>query len=207
MSPPTTTPTFQKSDSTSTMSKHDVITHLNLLPHPEGGFYRETWRSDNLNHSADAIYFLISRGDKSHLHLLTGGQDEMWHHYLGSTIEIIEIDPEADSGGELTITRLGKNILAGEKLQHLVPAGRLFGSRVLLETSDSNTDSDSDWALVGCTCSPGFDFNQFAMPGRSELLERFPRHAKIIEEMTREEEKGAEMTREDEPEGEVKVTV
>ncbi|CAD7974974.1 unnamed protein product [Amoebophrya sp. A25] len=177
-------------DSTSAledMTKEDLVHYLQLQPHPEGGFFKETWRSEvGLSNGGQvcgtAISFLLDRDDRSHLHVLKGGNDEVWHHYGGATLEVVEIDPE---DGKLTITRLGKNVLAGETPQYVVKAGKIFGSRVLA-CSTSNASSDrTSWALVGCTVCPGFEFADFEILDRVALLERFPQHEKTILDLTR----------------------
>lgn len=148
------------------------IEKLKLHSHPEGGFYKETHRSKfKVNTSAGdrnastAIYFLIEIGNFSAFHRIKS--DEVWHFYDGDDLEIIEID----ISGAITITDLGKN-----NFQHTVPAGSWFGSRV---------KQSGHYALVGCTVSPGFDFNDFEMAKRLELENKFPQHTEIIRQLTR----------------------
>ncbi|CAD7950418.1 unnamed protein product [Amoebophrya sp. A120] len=184
------------------LTKEEVAKHLELLPHPEGGFFKETWRSSVSSRSGTsdkqvvcgtAIYFLLGKNDRSHLHVLTNGNDEVWHHYAGGTLEIVEIDP--DCGREnsklnaVSITRLGKNILHGEKIQHTVKAGKIFGSRMLAAdgppVEQQSGTASVNWALVGCTVCPGFEFEDFAILSRNELLKQFPMHTDIILDLTR----------------------
>ncbi len=151
----------------------ELIQHLQLLPHPEGGFYKETYRSDaSFSGAADfpqarsydtGIYFLLYEKLYSSFHRIRS--DEMWHHYEGEPLEVIEISPN----GELSITELGK----GGVYQHVVKAGVWFASRV------KNGDG---YALVGCTVSPGFDFQDFELAG-TELLEEFPKHSAVIKSL------------------------
>lgn len=137
------------------MTPSDYIKQLNLLPHPEGGYYKEIYRSEKnidtesgMRSLCTSIYFLLERGQSSALHRIKS--DEIWYHHDGGTLHIIELDSE---GNEI-ITPLGKNISKGEKLQHVVKAGRWFGARLPEET---------DFVLVGCQVSPGFDFADFEM--------------------------------------------
>eukprot|EP00392_Amoebophrya_sp_AT5.2_P007894 g7913.t1 len=186
------------------MSKEEVVAALHLSPHPEGGFFRETWRSDVLavahgtsesNQTQQvcgtAIYFLLGTRDRSHLHILHGNNDEAWHHYGGASIEIVEIVPE---NGELRIVRLGKKLGDGEVLQHVVKAGHVFGSRVVLEVKPGEGNGECDWALVGCTVCPGFEFSQFEIPSRKVLLEKYPQHERVILDLTRPDDAGSEAT-------------
>jgi predicted cupin superfamily sugar epimerase len=131
--------------------------HLRLQPHPEGGHYAEVYRSDvEVNvHGFDgprnictSIFFLLESGDISALHRIKS--DELWYHHDGGILEIIEID---EAGNEI-ITLLGKPIHDGCKLQHVVKAGRWFGAR---------PSAESEFCLVGCQVSPGFDFRDFEL--------------------------------------------
>ena len=160
------------------------IAHLSLAPHPEGGYFRETYRSAEViprsglperfpgdRHFSTAIYFLLRGDDFSALHRIKS--DEVWHFYAGTTLSVHVIDP----AGDYTRVRLGTDIAAGEVPQAVVPAGHLFGASV---------DDPASFALVGCTVAPGFDFRDFEMPPRRELLARHPRHREVIERLTRE---------------------
>jgi predicted cupin superfamily sugar epimerase len=100
--------------------------------------------------------------------------DEAWHHYDGAPLELHLIAPD----GRYDLVRLGRDFAAGERPQHVVPAGWLQAARPAPAHEPSH-------ALCGCTVSPGFDFADFAMPTRAELHRRFPRHAAIIDELTR----------------------
>jgi predicted cupin superfamily sugar epimerase len=137
-------------------SKH-YIEQLQMLPHPEGGYYKENFRSaesfqfngfDGERSISTSIYFLLEKGQTSALHRIKS--DEIWCFHDGQTLEIIELD----SNGNETITRLGKDLLNGEVLQHVVPAGVWFGARLA---------ADSEFCLVGCQVSPGFDFKDFEL--------------------------------------------
>jgi predicted cupin superfamily sugar epimerase len=131
--------------------------HLRLQPHPEGGYYAEVYRSDlevnvqgfdGPRNLCTSIFFLLESGDISALHRIKS--DELWYHHDGGILEIIEID---EAGNEI-VTRLGKSIHDGCKLQHVVRAGRWFGAR---------PSAESEFCLVGCQVSPGFDFRDFEL--------------------------------------------
>jgi predicted cupin superfamily sugar epimerase len=117
------------------------------------------------------IYFLLPAGQVSRLHRIDA--DEGWHHYLGGTLEIFELD-EAEPD-QPRVTRLGKNLAAGELPQHIVPAGRWFGAAPAAGTP---------YALVGCTVAPGFEFAHFELGTRERLLARFPAAAGIVARLT-----------------------
>jgi predicted cupin superfamily sugar epimerase len=160
------------------LSADQVISALGLTPHPEGGFFRETFRAPakvaapfgQVSRAAStAIYFLLRGGDFSAFHSVRS--DEVWHHYLGATLELHTIDP---AGGYERI-ELGPNLLNGELPQWVVPANHLQGARII----------GDGFGLFGCTVAPGFDFADFSMPERSELVLRFPALADLIESFTR----------------------
>jgi predicted cupin superfamily sugar epimerase len=164
-------------------SAREWIERLNLIPHPEGGFYRETYRaSESIPRAglperfhgdrsfSTAIYFLLRGSDISALHRLH--QDEGWHFYDGSSMTVHVIKPS----GAYAPIKLGRNIERGEQLQAVVPHGCWFGASV---------DDPDGFALVGCTVAPGFDFADFEMPGREQLLSLFPQHEAIIRRLTR----------------------
>lgn len=158
--------------------KH-LIETLELLRHPEGGYYKETYRSESLSdfdgfdgkrNYSTGIYFLIENDNFSALHRIKS--DEMWHFYGGDPLEVIEIT----LAGTLKKTLIGNNISAGEVPQYVVPKHHWFGSRV---------KSGGKHSFVGCTVAPGFDFKDFEMAERKALSEEFPQHKSIIHEMTR----------------------
>jgi uncharacterized protein len=161
----------------------DWIETLGLTPHPEGGFFCETYRAtETIAHAhlpsrfsgdrafSTAIYFLLEGRDFSALHRIR--QDEMWHFYDGCPLLVSSISPD----GVLSVVRLGRDVRTGEVLQAVVPAGYFFGAR----PSDPGS-----FSLVGCTVAPGFDFADFELPTRGELAGRFPQHAAVIEQLTR----------------------
>lgn len=139
------------------MNAKTYVNELNMLPHPEGGYYKENFRSESSfqfegfegeRSICTSIYFLLEKGQTSALHRIKS--DEIWYFHDGQTLEIIELD----SIGNERITRLGKDLLNGEVLQHVVPANTWFGARLAPE---------SDFCLVGCQVSPGFDFKDFEL--------------------------------------------
>jgi len=157
------------------------IGKLALLPHPEGGYYREVYRSSEHvpasglaeRFKADralctAIYFLLQAGEFSSFHRIKS--DELWHHYDGGDLEIITIQPN----GERQNLILGKQS-PDASLLHVVPHGSWFAARPL---------PGHDYALCGCTVSPGFDFDDFEMAERSKLASQFPQHADLIDQLT-----------------------
>jgi predicted cupin superfamily sugar epimerase len=159
------------------------IDGLQLRRHPEGGWFRETYRSGELLAAAalpprfggdralaTAIYFLLEGDDFSALHRLKA--DEVWHHYDGTGVTLHIFD----AGGNYSTVTLGRELRAGQLPQAVVRAGCLFGATV----SDPRS-----FALVGCTLAPGFDFADFAMPGRDDLCRLYPRHRSLIERLTR----------------------
>ena len=127
----------------------DIIARLELKPHPEGGYYRETFRDTrtdaNGRSCSTAIYFLLARGERSHWHRIDAV--EIWHYYAGSAL-VLQI---ADDDGQRNI-RLGPDLAAGEVPQAIVPAQAWQAA-----------ESTGDWTLAGCTVAPGFDFAKFEM--------------------------------------------
>lgn len=165
-------------DTSLPMNARDWIQHLALRPHPEGGYYRESYRAATVlpaqalprgfkgpRAASTAIFFLLTRGQVSHLHRIRS--DEVWHHYDGGTVLIHTLTPE----GDYLLSRLGKNPAAGEAPQALVKAGSWFGATLAPRT---------DFALVGCTVAPGFDFAEFEMAKAGVLLESHPGQAVLI---------------------------
>jgi predicted cupin superfamily sugar epimerase len=160
------------------------IEKLQLDPHPEGGCFRQTYRSEvviarealpagfsSARAVSTAIYFLLEGVNFSAFHRLRS--DEVWHFYAGEPLLVHVIDP---GGGYFRIL-LGHEPEAGQVLQAVVRAGCWFASHV------------ADWnsfALVGCTVAPGFDFEDFEMGKREELVVRYPQHWELIERLTRE---------------------
>ena len=155
------------------MTAEDWIDHLSLLPHPEGGFYKETYReaSDGGGRAAStAIYFLLRAQDISHFHRIDA--DEVWHFYAGDPLNVHVLT----SAGEHQIHHLGGDPMTGQVMQAVVPKSHWFGAEVV---------AGGQFALVGCTVAPGFEFAGFEMANRAALKERFPVHAEIIDKLTK----------------------
>jgi predicted cupin superfamily sugar epimerase len=163
--------------STGPLCASDVITALRLAPHPEGGFFSETFRASAAvdapfgarRAASTAIYFLLRAGEFSAFH--TVRSDEVWHHYLGASLELHTIDP----AGQHQRVELGSELLHGERPQWVVPAGTLQAARVI----------GDGFTLCGCTVAPGFDFADFDMPARNVLVARFPDLRAVLESFTR----------------------
>ena len=130
-------------------SAAEIIARLELKPHPEGGYYRETFRDSRTDANgrarSTAIYFLLARGERSHWHRIDAV--EIWHYYAGHALTL----KIADDDGRWSF-RLGVNLAAGEQPQAIVPPHTW-----------QSAESTGDWTLVGCTVAPGFDFAKFEM--------------------------------------------
>jgi uncharacterized protein len=165
-----------------TSAKYWIDT-LGLKPHPEGGYYRQTYRSSlsiarealpcqftGPRLASTAIYFLLEHDNFSAFHRLRS--DELWHFYVGSPLAVHVIGPDGDYS-ELV---LGGNPEAGEAFQGMVKAGCWFASCLR---------DRQPFALAGCTVAPGFDFEDFELGERSNLISRYPQHRTLIERFTR----------------------
>ncbi|WP_430813591.1 cupin domain-containing protein [Carboxylicivirga sp. RSCT41] len=167
------------------MNKVDaIIKALDLSPHPEGGYFKETYRSvgeiqeDSLNDEykgnrnySTCIYFLLTSGNFSAFHRIK--QDEIWHFYDGSPIKLHVITPE----GYYSHHMIGRHISEGEIPQFVVTGGCWFAAEVV--------DKDA-WSLVGCTVSPGFSFDDFDLRPRKELVALYPELEDVITKLTHE---------------------
>ncbi len=161
-----------------------LIRRFKLQAHPEGGFFCQTYRSEETikkeglparftgdRHISTAIYFLLDKGNFSAFHRIKS--DECWHFYAGRPLLIYEIGPEA----ELKVTRLGSDIENGALYQHVVPAGVWFASEPA---------PGSDFSFVGCTVAPGFDFADFELAKAKELTAVYPAHENMIRRLCRQ---------------------
>ncbi len=154
------------------------IEKLAMVEHPEGGFYKETFRSTDFvvnaagkrKIAATAIYFLLTTDHFSAFHQIKS--DETWYHHFGDALSVYVIHPD----GNLEVMKIGNNIEKGEQLQGFVPAGCWFASVV---------EKENAFALVGCNVAPGFDFEDFTLAKREELIELYPQHHAIINRLTR----------------------
>ena len=165
------------------MEAIQYIKHLNLQPHPEGGFYVQSYRSADLLPSdalperfkgdrpvSTAIFYLLEQGDFSSFHRIKS--DECWHFYAGSTLYIHVIEND----GKYYRVKLGNLLLQGETFQFVVPAGAWFAAEPA---------SGTGFALTGCTVAPGFDFNDFEMGDKAILASLFPKHHALINRLCR----------------------
>ena len=162
----------------------ELITLLSLTPHPEGGYYRETYRSaetipDNVlpdRYKGDrsygtAIYFLLNPDTFSALHRLK--TDEVFHFYLGDPVEMLQLLPS----GSGRVIKIGNEIKSGMHLQVAVSRGMWQGSRLI---------RGGEYALLGTTVAPGFKFVDFEIGQRDKLLQSYPRFRDLIVALTRD---------------------
>jgi len=167
------------------MTAAQVKELLQLQPHPrEGGWFVRTWESpetiaaesfsdaryDGPRRTSTAIYYLLEPGTFSEMHLLQS--DEIFHHYLGGAVEMLQLWPDGTSRRVV----IGKDLARGEAPQLVVPRGVWQGSRLLVEEG---------FALLGCTVSPGFEFSDYAAAGCEELCARWPDERVLIAKLTR----------------------
>ena len=160
------------------MDAQRLIELLNLAAHPaEGGFFRETYRSSatfepggrflGARSCGTAIYYLLTRDTFSAMHRLAG--DEVFHFYVGDPVEMLMLHP----GGEGEIVVLGPDLERGMRLQHAVPGGTWQGSRLI---------AGGEWALLGTTLAPGFDYEDY-VGGGADLIHAYPSHRAMIGEL------------------------
>lgn len=160
-----------------------LVQQFNMLPHPEGGYYKENYRSDEIISSnalperfsgdryfSTAIYFLLERGNFSAFHKIKS--DECWHFYAGQTLNVYVLQQD----GKLATIRLGSDLNNGETFQFVVPANCWFASEPATNT---------DFSFVGCTVAPGFDFEDFELAKADELVQLFPQHETEIRRLCR----------------------
>jgi uncharacterized protein len=154
------------------ISAKTLIKEYGLKKHREGGYFKESYRSSGSiarkalpsryrgdRSFSTAILYLIPAGTISRLHRILS--DEIWHFYLGGPLELLQISP--DGYAERVI--LGHEVAAGQKVQHLVPAGYWFGARPMKRSA---------YSFVGCTVAPGFDFSDFEVADPKALSQSFP---------------------------------
>jgi predicted cupin superfamily sugar epimerase len=160
-----------------------IVEKMSLLPHPEGGYYKEVYRSKGLISAEEvkpefngarnfctSIYFLLTADNFSAFHCIK--QDEVWHFYKGSPLTVHVIDLK----GEYTAHQVGMDLTEGFEPQLVVPAGCWFASSV---------ETPNAFAFVGCTVAPGFDFQDFELAEYESLSHTYPEHAEIIRKLTR----------------------
>lgn len=158
----------------------ELVKSLDLARHPEGGFFRETYRAaggiapealpaafDSRRAYSTSILYLLPEGEKSRFHRLR--QDEVWHYHLGGPLRLIMLSPSGQAGEVV----LGPKTASGQLLQFAVPGGVWFAA---------TPKAGSVFSLVGCTVAPGFDFADFELASASELKKSFPQHFGLISE-------------------------
>jgi predicted cupin superfamily sugar epimerase len=160
-----------------------LIKQYNLQPHPEGGWYKETYKSTEqisalalperfggVRAFSTAIYFLLEQGNFSAFHRIKS--DECWHFYAGDPLDVYVLQ----QNGRLDIIHLGNDINKDQVFQYVVPANCWFASKPA---------TDSRFCFVGCTVAPGFDFEDFEMAHATDLANEFPQHENIIKPLCR----------------------
>lgn len=164
------------------MTADNLIEYLGLVQHPEGGWFRETYCSQEQIQAdalpqrfggkrafSTAIYFMLKSGGISALHRIKS--DEIWHFYSGIQLLIHIISPD----GSYSKVILGGDLASGQQFQYVVSAGCWFGAEPV----------GTGYVLVGCTVAPGFDFADFELARREELMLRYPQHVELITLLTR----------------------
>lgn len=165
-------------------TKHQIIHSLDLKPHPEGGYFKEVYRSQMIlekkslpeeysggRNCSTSIYFLLTSDTFSAFHKIH--QDEIWHFYKGAPIQIHMISP----GGEYSDVIIGNDFNTNQTPQFVVPGNFWFAASTI-------ENDNHDYGLVGCTVAPGFDFEDFILPNRKDLISKFPQHKSIITSFT-----------------------
>ena len=161
----------------------ELIRRFDLKPHPEGGFFKETYRSEGKiseaslpkaysgeRNYATSIYFLLTSDMFSAFHKIN--QDEIWHFYAGTPLRIHCISKEGNYEAHDMGTDFDSNLVP----QVVIPGGSWFAAETLHPNS---------YSFVGCSVAPGFDFDDFVLPTQKELLEKFPDHEPLIRRLTR----------------------
>jgi hypothetical protein len=156
----------------------ELINAFNLQPHPEGGWYRQTYKSPEIilaqalperfsadRHFSTAIFYLLEKGNFSAFHKIKS--DESWHFYDGDPLLIYILLPD----GNCEVIKLGKNYSAGERYQYVVPAQTWFASCPA---------PGSEYCFTGCTVAPGFEFEDFELGDADELIRLYPQHRELI---------------------------
>lgn len=159
------------------------ISSLNLIPHPEGGYFNEVYRSDEIidNMSLDnrylgsrsvstSIYFLLDGDQFSAFHKIKS--DELWHFYDGSSIKLYIMSED----GSLETKKLGITLEENEVPQIVIPKNHWFAAEPI---------DKSKFSLIGCTVAPGFDFTDFELGKRKDLINKYPKLKEIIKKFTR----------------------
>lgn len=159
------------------MTAEKIIEKLRLFRHPEGGFYREMYRAEKIitlddgrvRNAGTAIYYLLNDADKSHFHKVSS--DELWLFHQGEPLEIFIITED----GNIETKILGSQLDKDEEPQVIVKANTWFAAQV---------KGEKGFALVTCTVSPGFDFDDFKLGNKDELIKLFPNIKLEIEKLS-----------------------
>ncbi|MBS3946326.1 MAG: cupin domain-containing protein [Melioribacter sp.] len=168
------------------INHEEIIKRIELIPHPEGGYYREVYRSEeniisnqlpdryNSKRSfSTSIYYMLVKEQISVFHKLKS--DEIWHFYHSSPLHIHLLD--AKSGYKKL--KLGNNLIAVEIPQFVIPKGTFFAAEVVDKKS---------FTLIGCTVSPGFEFADFEFGIADQLLKQFPQQKELIIRLSKKDE-------------------
>ena len=160
-----------------------LIQRYGLVPHPEGGWYKQTYKSNEQiaaetlpkrfgasRFFSTAIYFLLEKGNFSAFNRIKS--DECWHFYAGDPLLVHIIE----QNGDLKVISLGSDHEKGQSFQYVVPANCWFASRPA---------PGSEYCFVGCTVSPGFEFEDFELADTTELSIMYPQHKSVIIELCR----------------------
>ncbi len=158
------------------------IEALTLSPHPEGGYFREVFRSEEIitreglpqrfsgsRNFITSIYYLLQKGEFSLLHRLKS--DELWYFHDGSPLSVYVL-----SGDGISRQVLGLNVASGQMPQIAISAGSWFGALI---------EGEGEYSLVGCAVAPGFDFTDFELASRETMLAGYPQYHTIIEKLTK----------------------
>jgi len=160
------------------MNAQYYIEKLNLTAHPEGGYFKEAYRSDEAiskqalperylgdRNFSTSIYFLLHGKEFSAFHKIES--DESWHFYAGTSITIMMIDEQGNYAEKV----IGNNLAQDEYLQFTIKRKTWFASKV---------NDENSFSLLGCTVAPGFDFTDFVLAQKAVLLKQFPQHETVI---------------------------
>ena len=166
------------------LTAEQITERLNLVPLTiEGGYFRETYRAPLImpcdalpneyggdRNVSTAIYYLLTPETFSAIHIVKS--DEVFHFYTGDTVEMLQLWPD----GSARVVMISNDLAAGHEPQAVVPAHVWQGCRLV---------PGGQWALMGCTVAPGFDYRDFKLGDRSELIARYPGHADMITALTK----------------------
>jgi hypothetical protein len=161
------------------LNAESFVKQLKLEPHPEGGFYKEIYKCsktielleypDKIRNLSTSIYYLLKSGDVSKFHQLLS--DEIWYYHYGVPLNVSMIDKK----GILKSVKLGYEIEKGQEPQVIIPAGTIFGAY---------SDEINSYTLIGCVVTPGFDFKDFKLLSKNDLISQYPQYIEIIEKLT-----------------------